>query len=140
VSQENVEFVEGLLAGAGNIDKQALLAMLPEVIAQACDPNIEWVEDPQRADSRVYHGHDGVRESFERWLEQWDEYAGEAERFIDCGDDVLVVGRERGRGRASGASVTSRIFFVYTIRDGKIARYREFYDEHAALKAVGLAE
>jgi ketosteroid isomerase-like protein len=40
----------------------------------------------------------------------------------------------------SGASVSSRIYSVWTIRAGKIARYREFYDEHAALEAVGLAE
>ncbi len=140
MSQENVEFVEGLLVGAGDMDKQALLAMLPELIAQVCDPNIEWVEDPQRADSRVYHGHEGVQESFERWLEQWDEYTGEGEQFIDCGDDVLVIAHERARGRMSGVSVSTRNYLVFTIRAGKIARYQEFYDEQAALKAVGLEE
>jgi uncharacterized protein len=139
MSHENVEFVEGLCAGAADMDKQALLAALPELIAQACDPDIEWVEDPQRADHGVYRGHDGVRESFERWLEQWDEFGAEAERFIDCGEDVLVIAREHGRGTTSGASVSSRIYSVWTIRAGKIARYREFYDEHAALKAAGLA-
>jgi uncharacterized protein len=140
VSQENVEFVESLVSGAGNMDKQALLAALPELIKQVADADIEWVEDPQRADGSVYRGHDGVQESFERWLEQWDEFGYEAERFVDCGDDVLVVGHEHGRGMTSGASVTSRHYSVWTIRAGKIARYREFYDEQAALEAVGLAE
>jgi ketosteroid isomerase-like protein len=101
-----VEFVEGLFAGAGGMDKQAVLAALPELIAQVCDPDIEWVEDPERADSRIYHGHEGVQQSWERWLEQWDEYGAEAERFVDCGDDVLVVAREHGRGMTSGASVS----------------------------------
>jgi ketosteroid isomerase-like protein len=137
MSQENVELVEGLLGGAVGTDKQALLAALPELIAQTCDPAIEWVEDPQRADGRVYHGHEGVRESFESWLEHWDEYGAEVERVVDCGEDVLVVGREHGTGSASGASVSSRIFVVFTIRAGKIARYREFYEEQAALEAVG---
>jgi ketosteroid isomerase-like protein len=140
MSRENVEFVEGLLAGAADMDKQALLAALPQLIAQACDPDIEWVEDPQRADGQVYHGHDGVRQAFERWLEQWDEYGYEAERYLDCGDEVLVVASERGRGMTSGASVSSRIYSVWTIRASKIARYREFYDEQTALKAAGLAE
>jgi hypothetical protein len=54
--RENVEFVEGLYAGATGVDKQALLAALPEIIAQTCDPDIEWIEDPQRADSRVHRG------------------------------------------------------------------------------------
>jgi uncharacterized protein len=140
MSRENVEFVEGIFAGTEIGDKRALLAALPELIAQFCDPDIEWVEDPGRADSRVYHGHEGVQESFERWFEQWDEYGSEAERFIDCGDHVLVIARERARGRMSGASVSSRNYLVLTIRAGKLVRYQEFFDEQAALEAVGLAE
>ena len=140
MSQENVEFVKGLFAAGASMDKQALLAALPELIAQACDPEIEWYEDPQRADGRVYRGHGGVRESFEQWLDQWDEYGTEAERFVDHGNDVLVVAREHGRGERSGATVSARIFVVVTFRDGKILRYREFYDETAALEAVGLSE
>ena len=140
MSQENVEFMKGLFAAASDMDKEALLAALPELIAQTCDPEIEWYEDPQRADARVYRGHEGVRKSWERWLDQWDEYGGEAERFIDCGDDVLVVAREHGRGARSGATVSGRIFIVVTLRNGKILRDREFYDEAAALEAVGLRD
>ena len=138
MSKENVEFVEGLLAGTMSVDKWDLLAALPELIEQTCDPDIEWVEDPQRADGAVHRGHEGVRRSWERWLENWDEYGGETERLVDCGDDVLVVAREQGRGAMSGASVSARIFAVITMRGGKIARYREFYDERSALEAVGL--
>jgi ketosteroid isomerase-like protein len=140
VSQENVEFVEGLVGGVAGIDRETLLAALPQLIAQTCTPDIEWVEDPERADSRVYHGPDAVERSWKRWLEQWDEYGFEAERFVDCGEDVLVVSREHGRGVASGASVSSRHYAAVTIRGGKVARFREFYDEQAALKAVGLEE
>jgi len=140
MSQENVEFLQGLFAGAADLDKQELLAALPELIAQTCDPEIEWVEDPQRADRRIYHGHEGVRESWERWLENFDEYGGEVERMVDCGDKVLVVAREAGRGRASGATISQLIYTVFSFRDGKIARYEEFYDEGAALEAAGLRE
>jgi ketosteroid isomerase-like protein len=137
VSQENVEFVEGVLAGAAGLDKAALIAALPELLAQIAAPDIEWVEDPQRADGRVYHGHAGVLQSFERWLEQWDEYGYEAERCVDCGDDVLVIAHEHARGRASGARVSSRIYSVLTIRDRTITRFQEFYDEGQATEAVG---
>jgi ketosteroid isomerase-like protein len=140
MSQENVEIVKAFFAAGSTVEKEALLSALPELIAQGCDPEIEWYEDPQRADARVYRGHRGVHESFERWFDQWDEYGMEAERFVDCGDDVLVVARERGRGARSGATVSSQIFCVLTIRDGKLLRYREFYDEAEALEAVGLSE
>jgi ketosteroid isomerase-like protein len=139
MSQANVEFVEGLWAGAAGADKQALLAALPELIAQTCDPEIEWVEDPQRPDSRIYRGHGGVQESWERWLEGFDEYSFEIEQVHDCGDDVLVVSREQARGASSGATVGSRHYAVITIRDGKLLRFREFYDEQAAQEAAGLS-
>jgi ketosteroid isomerase-like protein len=58
---------------------------------------------------------------------------------LRAGFDAFNRG-DRGRGRTSGASVSSRIYSVWTIRAGKIARYREFYDERAALEAVGLAQ
>jgi hypothetical protein len=58
-----------------------MLAALPTLIEQACDPDIEWVEDPQRADGRIYRGHAGVRESWERWLEDFDAYGFEVERI-----------------------------------------------------------
>jgi ketosteroid isomerase-like protein len=117
-----------------------LLAALPEMIEQICDPEVEWVEDPQRADGRAYRGREGVLESFERWLEHWDTYGFEVERFVDCGDDVLVVAREQARGTTSGATVSAHIYMVVTLRDGKILRYREFYNEDAALEAAGLRE
>jgi ketosteroid isomerase-like protein len=142
MSQENVEFLEGLFAGAAAMveDKQAFLDALPDLIPQMCDPDIEWVEDPRRADRRVYHGHDGVRESFERWLENFDEYEVKVERMVDCGDKVLVYAREEGRGSLSGASISQRIYTVCAFRDGKLARYEEFYEERDALEAAGLSE
>jgi ketosteroid isomerase-like protein len=141
MSGGNVEFVEGLYAaGAAGTDKQALLAALPDLIAQLCDPEIEWIEDPQRADSRIYRGYSGVRESWEGWLEAFDEYSFDVEQIVDCGDDVLVVGREQVQGAASGAPLTSRNYAVLTIRDGKLLRYREFYDEGAARQAAGLKD
>jgi ketosteroid isomerase-like protein len=140
MSRENVEFVSGLYSAGESMDKEQLLAALPELIAQACDPEIEWIEDPQRADSRTYRGHDGVLSSFEQWLEQFSEYGFETELFVDCGDDVLVVAREEGRGSVSGAPVSSLIYQVLTVRDNKVSRFQEFYDEALALQTVGLSE
>jgi ketosteroid isomerase-like protein len=141
MSDENLEFVEGLYAAAAaGTDKQTLLAALPDVIAQICDPDVEWIEDPQRADGRVYRGHAGVRDSWERWLDAFDEYSFEVDQIVDCGEHVLVAGRERARGAASGARMTSHTYAVITIRDGKILRYREFHDELAARQAAGLCD
>lgn len=136
MSQENVELLRNLFATSESLDKDALVAMLPEMIPEICDPEIEWIEDPTRADGRTYRGHDGVRESWERWLEDFDAYEIEVESITDHGDRTAVTAVEHGRGSASGAEVSSRVHTIVTFRDGKILRYEEFYDEQDALAAL----
>jgi ketosteroid isomerase-like protein len=137
MSQENVDFVRGLFEGPAQMDKEELLRALPDLIRHACDPEVEWVEAPSRADARTYRGHEGVLESWRQWLETFDEYGAELEEVRDCGDKVLAITREEGSGRSSGATVSARNYVVLTFRDGKILRYQEFYEEAAALEAAG---
>ena len=137
MSQENVEFVKSFYEGAEAMDKDQLLAALPELIRQTCDPQIEWVEDPKRADSQTYRGHEGVVASWERWLDGFDQYGAVLERVVDCGDRVFVASRETGRGAISGAKVDAALYQVLTFREGKVLRYEEFHDEEDALRAAG---
>jgi hypothetical protein len=74
MSRENVEFVAGIFEAAEDMDKEALVAALPDLVPQLCDPDVEWIEDPQRADARVYMGHQGVIDSWRQWLEQFGDY------------------------------------------------------------------
>src|SRR3954451_209789 len=140
MSQENVNFLTGLFAAADTLDRDAMLAALPALIEEVCDPDIEWVEDPQRADGRVYRGHAGVRESWERWLENFDEYGWKIERITDHGNRVLVVALEHARGTGSQVEVSARNYIVCSFRAGKISRYEEFYDEGQALRAAERSE
>jgi ketosteroid isomerase-like protein len=141
MSQENVDFVAAIFSATEGMDKDAVLAALPELVPQLCDPDIEWIEDPQRADARTYRGPAGVIESFRQWFDQFADYGFEVERITDCGgDDVFVATRERGTGALSGAPVGATNYAVITVQDGKIRRYREFYDEGMALEAAGLSE
>ena len=130
----NAELVRGIFA-MGSIPKQDMLAALPGMIAELCDPEIEFVETPERVDSRTYHGHEGVRQAWVRWLDQWEDYSFELEHLEERGDDVFCVAHEEGRGAGSGASADATLFTIVTFKDGKIRRYREFYDEAAARSA-----
>jgi ketosteroid isomerase-like protein len=136
VSAENVEFVTGLLSAGSDLPKEQLLASLPALIRETCDPEIEFIETPERVDATTYRGHEGVLEAFTRWLDQWDEYSTEFERTEDHGDDVLAILREHGRGSGSGASADATLYMLFTMREGKILRYQEFYDEGAARGAL----
>jgi hypothetical protein len=64
-----------------------MLKALPELVPQVCDPDIEWIEDPRRADSRNYRGHEGVIESWRQWLDTFAEHDFQIERISDCGGD-----------------------------------------------------
>ena len=103
-----------------------------------CHPDVEW-SAPE--DGTTYRGREGVRQRLEEWLESFDDYRYEIHRIVDCGgDDVLVEATEVGRRVISGAEVRSTHYELLTIREGLIARIREFYDEKAALEAAGLRE
>jgi len=85
-----------------------------------------------------YHGHDGFRELWSRWLGSWGELRFEPEELIDLGDAMLVTVTVRGRGRASGVETQTRYYEVFRFREGTIVRHEAFVDEAAALRSVGL--
>ena len=137
MSEENVAIVRAIFEGGASTNKEAILAALPEVVPALFHPDAEWIEAPERVDSKTYRGHEGIRESFESWLDQWSDYRATAERFEDHGDHVLVVVHESGEGHGSGASTHATIYAVFTFLDGKVIRYLESYDETAARASIG---
>lgn len=113
--------------------------------ATKLDPDVEWVPALiTRADNRPRDEFRGI-EGFWRWVaetnEVMDEFTVEAEEYRDLGDDrVLLLGRIRGRGRASGAEVRAELGQVLTIREGRVVSYHGYLGRAEALQAVGLRE
>jgi ketosteroid isomerase-like protein len=132
MSQENVEIVRAVYDAGARRDAAAVLSLH--------DPEVEW--DISRAPARelmgqsIYHGHEGLRMFFREWYEAWETVAADLHELIDAGDDVISVETTRGRGRASGASVTLSHHAVWTIREGKISRVVWFATHAEALEAV----
>jgi hypothetical protein len=52
------------------------------------------------------------------------------------GEDVLYVGSAHFEGRGSGAQVAARAALLWTVRDGKITRFRFFQSKEDALAVV----
>ena len=136
MSEDNVAFVRGLFDGAAGLDKQTLLDILPEAVAQAFTEDAVWEEDPGRADRQIWRGHEGICASWRRWLDQWEEYTFEVTDLEDHDDRVFAVMTEQARGQSSGANVSATNHLVLTFRDGKISHYQEFYDEQQARTAL----
>ncbi|HTQ67473.1 MAG TPA: nuclear transport factor 2 family protein [Solirubrobacteraceae bacterium] len=87
-----------------------------------------------------HFGFDGLKALYLDWLAPWVEYRTAVNEFIDCGDRVLTLQHSWGRLDGSTQEVTVDLATLWTVRDGKVARW-EIYPSHAAaLEAVGLEE
>jgi uncharacterized protein len=104
------------------------------------DRDIEISEPPELPGRRTYRGHQGLLDSMAAWAGQFEEFHAEPIRMIDAGDQVVVLVRQRGRGKGSGAMVEQRFGYVLTIQKGKLIRWEAFNRFAEALEAVGLSE
>jgi ketosteroid isomerase-like protein len=130
MSRENVEIVRRAIAyeyyGVGDrAEAQAIFH--PQVVLNPID---------EAASS----GIDAMRADYERWASAFDEFKVTVEEIIDAGDQVVMVAHHQGRGRASGVEVDTRLYEVYTVRDGKVSRVDEYTERGEAFEAAGLSE
>jgi ketosteroid isomerase-like protein len=137
MSEANVELVRRLLDMFAKRDHEAVFAFY--------DPEIEWDATAGSGSlndlAGVYHGHEGVRTFWRRWLQAWKDLEFELEDVVDAGDDVVALIRtQRQWGRHSGIVTDMPPYgIVFTVRDGKVVRWRSFPSQEAALEAVGLS-
>jgi ketosteroid isomerase-like protein len=82
-----------------------------------------------------YHGHAGATEFF-RLLGTHTEGTPVPTQFISAGDDVVAIGRLRGRARESGREFDVPIAHVWTVRDGRIVRFDAYVDTPPMLDAL----
>ena len=87
------------------------------------------------------YGKDAIRRYVQDWLDTFEDITSVPTELLDVGDDrVIGVQHVTGRARLSGVETELRYAVVYTLRDGRIVRGREYADRQQALKALGLAE
>jgi ketosteroid isomerase-like protein len=134
MSRENVAVVEAAWNAFGRDGLDALAAYCTEDIDHRA---IEGAPD----DRGPMHGKDAVRAYLQDWLDTFDDVRTEIVELIDAEEDkVIAVLRLSGRGKLSGIETELTYAVVYTIRDGKIARGREYATRDQALEAAGLSE
>jgi ketosteroid isomerase-like protein len=82
------------------------------------------------------HGNEGSRRFFAALDETWESFEIDAEEFREVGDQVLVVGRVRAKGRGSGLELDQPIAMVVWFLGEKIARIQSFLDADQAHEAA----
>ena len=134
MSQENVEIVKRSYEAFNRRDWDRARELFdPDVELHGTIGGLE--EDV------VVRGPDGIRQQFEIEVDEvWEEHRIEPEKFIDAGEQVVVIQREYQRAKGSGVEIEGNTATVFDMRDGRIVRMQGYMDPAAALKAVGLSE
>jgi ketosteroid isomerase-like protein len=132
MSERNVEIVREHADAYARGDWQGALAAL--------DPEVVFDFSARPDGGSDYRGHEGVVAATRAWLGTWREYHYETEGVIDAGDQVVLLFRERGRGKESGAEVEHRGAWLYTVRGGKVVHATVYPSKADALEAAGLSE
>src|SRR5215211_434169 len=135
MSQENVEVVRRSVDAFSGGD-------LDNWLAAYCADDIDYrAAEGALDDSGPMHGKDAVRAYLQDWLDMFDDFKSEPIDLIKAGDDkVVAVTRISGRAKLSGVETDLTYAALYTIRDGRVVRGREFWTRDEALEAAGLRE
>ena len=134
MSQENVEIVRRAIQAYDDFGFDGLTGFL--------DQDVNWrAAEGAPDDVGEMNGIEAMRRYFADFPEMFEDLTTVPTEVLDLGDDrVLAVLRMKGRARLSGVETELTFAAVYTLRDGKIVRGREYLDRVEALKAVGLQE
>jgi ketosteroid isomerase-like protein len=134
MSQENVAVVR---ASFQAFEEGGLDAM-----AEFWAADINWrAMEGALDDVGEMQGREALRRYYEDWLDMFEDISVVPEEVRDVGDDrVVAVPHVTARAKASGVRTELRYAVVCTVRDGKIARGREYVDREHAVEAAGLPE
>lgn len=127
--QDNLQVVQGVYAAFGRGDLPAVLGALSDVV--------EWrvtgaSEVPFVGTSC---GPEEVAQFFTKLSQTVEFELFDPHEYFVSADKVVVLGRERGRVKSTGRYYESDWAMVFTIHQGKVARFCS-YDDGGILDAL----
>ena len=116
---------------------EAMRAWDVDGLLRLYDPEVEYLAlTGTLVESGGYRGHEGVRAYFAEARELWDVMEPEGHDFRDFGDCVVVTGRCRVRGRASGAESHPACAWVIRLRAWTIVSHQTCATHEEALRVA----
>jgi ketosteroid isomerase-like protein len=121
MSEQNVEFVKSTYEAFGRGDVPAVLGAFTD--------DIEWFEAEGMPYGGLHRGPDAVVQNvFGPITADVEGFAITPEELIGSGATVAAVVRYTGTGKATGKALDVPVVHIWDIRDGKLARFRQFID------------
>jgi ketosteroid isomerase-like protein len=123
MSQTNITFVQAMYAAFSRGDVDA--------IVQGCTPDIDWKSGGGKEDFPSFGPRKGaaeVRGFFHTVAEQLDFSEFSPQEFYADRDKVFVLGQYAAAMKKNGNRISAEWCHVFTFRDGKVEKFREFTD------------
>ena len=101
-------------------------------------PDIEWQQAQGLPHGGTYRGLPEVRANIFDPLDRdwWDGFTADPDEFLDAGDQVVVLGRYRGRAKQTGKQLDVPFVHIWTVRDDRAIRFRQFLDTAGWVEAL----
>jgi ketosteroid isomerase-like protein len=119
----NAHTLKGAYAALANND--------PSVLFGAMAPDIEWnqAEGNPLADRNPYVGGQAIGEGvFGRLMAAINGFTATPDRFVDSGDDVIVLGRYGGTMKHNGGKLDAPFCHVFRFEGDRIVTFQQFTD------------
>jgi uncharacterized protein len=123
MSRANIAVVQSLYAAFGRGDIATIISGLA--------PDVDWQVNGRRKDYPLFGSWKGSSEveKFFKGVTQHEEATDFSPReFFGTGDRVWVLGHYAWKIRKTGRAVASDWVHVFTLRNGKVTKFREFND------------
>jgi len=133
-NEANVALVKSMYAALGRGDIPSILAM--------CSPDIDWEVIGPAKDFPLLgarRGRAGVEKFFRDLPEVHTFTEFSPENFIAGGDTVVVLGHYSFTFNRNSRHVATEWAHAFTIRDGKLAKFREYTDTAQMVEAYRMS-
>ncbi|HEY8559305.1 MAG TPA: nuclear transport factor 2 family protein [Pyrinomonadaceae bacterium] len=127
--KDNVQIIQDCYDNFGEGNIAGILAKCTEKV----DWTIPEIENATFGGNR--QGRDEVSEFFSRMDAEEEVLTFEPKEFIAQGDRVVALGKYAAQVRETGRIYETDWVHVFTVKDGKITSFQEFFDNAAASRA-----
>ncbi|MGE5857805.1 MAG: nuclear transport factor 2 family protein [Solirubrobacterales bacterium] len=100
------------------------------------DSDIEWVNPGDAIETGTRQGRRGFEEAESAFRRAYRSIRIEVERRVEFGGRVGLIAEALFEGRGSGIEVRQRMGMLFTIREGRLARFEWSNDPEGLLASV----
>ena len=107
-----------------------------EFITSRLTPDCRWMVPGEGIPAAgAYTGPEGAAAFFRKMAESEEMTRFEPKEYFTNGNDVVVLGLEECRARATGRTASTNWAMLFRVRDGKVSHFETHFDTAAYVRA-----